>query len=132
MRANWSIARAHQSAFFRLVLLRPRREKLERTSSCASRKTSDRLLRESLGSCANAGNEKFLFEEFLDKRTSILALAREALLGGVLLNIATRDEWERYKWLGEERYQLNWAALWQISIRQSFELRVLGPSNNGP
>lgn len=59
----------------------------------------------------------FLFEEFLDKRTSILALAREALLGGVLLNIATRDEWERYEWLGEERYQLNWAALWQTSIR---------------
>ena len=43
------------------------------------------------------------FEEFLDKRTSILALAREALLGGVLLNIATRDEWERYEvaWRGK-------------------------------
>ena len=40
---------------------------------------------------------KSFFEEFLNKRTSILALALEALLGGVLLNIATRDEWERYE-----------------------------------
>ena len=40
-----------------------------------------------------------------DKDTSVLALARESAPGRRSQKKATRDEWDRYEWLGEEQIE---------------------------
>ena len=59
--------------------------------------------------------KSFLF----DKNTSILALAQGSATGRRFQNIATRDEWERYEWLGEEQIELE--QLFGISGRTRLE-----------
>jgi hypothetical protein len=67
--------------------------------SCGSRKTLDRLLKESGDCCANASNE--FFKEFPFSSPS-----HRKRYWAAFSKIATRDGWERYEWLGEEQIAL--------------------------